>query len=106
MTMAPLVADDTVWSGNLYRPHDRSKRSIIPAKSQDGEIPNEALTTFADIIAMHSELAGHAAVGAAAYTRTMPVTNASGRLCWPVPYCEDRLRGMDAHQAGFLGLLV
>lgn len=57
-------------------------------------------------MAMHSELAGHAAVGAAAYTRTMPVTDAPGRICWPVPHCEDRLRGKGVRQAGFIGVTV
>jgi hypothetical protein len=40
---------------NFYRQHDRSFQSMIPAKRQEGEIPHEVLTSFADIMAMHSE---------------------------------------------------
>ena len=55
---------------------------------------------------MHSELAGHAAVGAAAYTRATSVSDAAGRTCWPVPFLEDRLRGNDARQAGFVSVMA
>jgi hypothetical protein len=66
---------------NFYRQHDRSYQSMIPANRQEGEIPHETLRTFADIIGMYSKLVGHAAVGAAKYTRTMPVTDTAGRFC-------------------------